>query len=339
MKYTFQHFIDLKTSADSMQIIQIDAGGDYLMQRTRHLWPAFKYMKMGAVSIKLLPASTLPVDPLGLGYGDTDPQTVDPRDQMNPGLVRITNGEDIFTNVAGLSEGEQRIMYQNMMLDQRWSKFMLQSGFKRFAKPLYWQVGQLHQDAFPGAIVNIPKMNNGSFVGTDTFGAAFASNQTDAQNADSPKGTLDAYHSDPRGFFQVGHRGRMGWIPTDALMKVANRSNTASGNGFVDTPSPNVMPCINCITVVLPKMHKTNYYYRMFITETVYFAGLKNVGINGEENLGEGAGIDNFVRAGVPIAALPNKWFSQGDKFYTDLASGVPINMKDVYKLNDGSDE
>jgi hypothetical protein len=294
-------------------------------------------MKMGAVSIKLLPASTLPVDPLGLGYGNTDPQTVDPRDQMNPGLVRITNGEDIFTDVSSLSDGQQRLMYENMMLDQRWSKFMLQSGFKRYAKPLYWQVGQLHQDAFPGAITNIPKMNNGDFIGTDTFGAAEPSNQTDAQNVVAPGGTVDSYHSDPRGFFQTGHRGRMGWIPTDALMKVANRSTTASGNGFVDVPSPNVMPCINCITVVLPKMHKTNYYYRMFITETVYFAGLKNVGINADGY--EMMGIDSFVRAGTPIASLPYAANGQSEKFYTTINNGEPYGLKDVYKLNDGSDE
>ena len=45
----------------------------------------------------MVPASTLPVDPQGLSYDVDDPQTViPPRDQMNPGLVRITNGEDLY---------------------------------------------------------------------------------------------------------------------------------------------------------------------------------------------------------------------------------------------------
>lgn len=52
MKYTFQHFVDIATSADSMQVIQFNAGGKYMLQRCKHLLGAFKYMKMGRISVK-----------------------------------------------------------------------------------------------------------------------------------------------------------------------------------------------------------------------------------------------------------------------------------------------
>lgn len=298
MKYTFQHFVDLKTSGDSMQIIQIDAGGSYMLQRIKHLIGAFKMMKLGRISIKLLPASTLPVDVLGLSYDDEDLNTIDPRDQMNPGLVRITNGEDIFTNVSALTDDQQMGIYNNMMLDPRWSKFMLQSGFKRSAVPLYWQIGQLHQDYFPGATRNIPNLtaSTGDLSHTKTI--------YEFDYGGSGQSVGHAYemdeHTDPRGLFQVGHRGRMGWIPTDALIHYGNQ------NGVLDAPALNAMPCLNCITVVLPKAYKTVYYYRMFITETVYLSGLKNTGITGEgDYTNEYRGIDNFLFNQMPQPRLP----------------------------------
>lgn len=300
MKYTFQHFIDVSTSATSMTMIKIQAGGQYLMERTKHLWPAFKYMKMGKVSVKCLPASTLPVDPLGLSYEDTDPQTVDPRDQMNPGLVRITNGEDVLDDFTGIDPGIQDQMYYNTMLDPRWSKFMLQSGFKRSAVPLYWNVGQLAQDAYPGSVTNYPVLNSGNPRQILNTGSEHLSSGAAASTAAIPN------DSDPRGLFQVGHRGRMGWIPTDALQSVAYYQGAGTGNVKSETPMVNTMPAINVITCLFPRAHKTIYYYRLFITETVYFAGIKNTGIASGDSLMEYRAIDNFVYANPGIGLGPN---------------------------------
>ncbi|QCH00639.1 Cap [Bovismacovirus bovas3] len=156
INYKFQTFVDLATSTTSMQVIQWSVGGNEVIRRCKHLFGAFKYFKLGKISIKLVPASTLPVDPLGLSYDVDDPQTVDPVDQMNLGLVRITNGEDVFTNVSALTAEQADRAYKTMLLDPRWSKFQLQSGFRRSAYPMYWQVGQLSQDKWPGTTVNIP---------------------------------------------------------------------------------------------------------------------------------------------------------------------------------------
>lgn len=317
MKYTFQYFVDVNTTSASMLVTQFQAGGQYCLQRIKHLLPAFKYMKLGKMSIKCIPASTLPVDPLGLSYDDDDPQTIDPRDQMNPGLVRITNGEDIYTNVSSLSADQQDAIYANMMLDPRWSKFMLQSGFKRTAVPLYWQIGQYHQDYYPGAVQNVPVTDeNNALVTTatnyeympDTFGDGANTHYMHYGN----KG-----YSDPRGIFQTGHKGKLGWIPTDGLVEVGTAA------GVYGACVQNAMPCINCVTLILPRAHKTSYFYRIFITETVYLAGIRNTGVLDSSNneIGE---LDQFVRAGMPVPSMPQ--------------TGIPIPSYVPAVKNDGDE-
>lgn len=296
MKFRFQSFVDVSTSAQSMQVIQWSVGGADVINRCRHLFGAYKYFKLGKISVKMVPASTLPVDPQGLSYAADDPQTVDPRDQMNPGLVRITNGEDVYTNVSKLSADAQMQTYNAMMLDPRWSKFMLQSGFRRSAYPLYWQVGQLSQDRYPGATVNVPNL-------------ATAGNQTASNGAtmiDREVYQVGFFHSNElgssaRGFFQTGRRGKLGWLPTDFFQQIRDKT----GNPF-DAYGLNNVPEVKVITCVLPKAYKTIYYYRVFITEEVLFTGLRSsppFATNGAGGQIQRFGIDTFTFGNaMPVA-------------------------------------
>lgn len=295
MKFKFQSFVDIQTSATSMQVIQWSVGGADVVNRCRHLFGAYKYFKLGKISVKMVPASTLPVDPLGLSYTPNDPQTVDPRDQMNPGLVRITNGEDIFTNVSSLNATQQEQMYNAMMLDPRWSKFMLQSGFRRSAYPLYWQVGQLSQDKYPGATDNLPNTAGGS---PQVYAEHFYKN-TNNDNAPALRNTTG---SSARGLFQVGHKGRLGFLPTDYYQEVPIGG---SGSAFGVQAGINNVPEVSVITCVLPKAYKTVYYYRVFITEEVIFTGLRSMPpvYNGTIPY-QYTGIDQFVMTNV-VANTP----------------------------------
>ena len=63
MKFRFQSFVDVSTSATSMQVIQWSVGGADVINRCRHLFGAYKYFKLGKISVKMVPASTLPVVP------------------------------------------------------------------------------------------------------------------------------------------------------------------------------------------------------------------------------------------------------------------------------------
>lgn len=283
MKFRFQSFFDIHTSSDSMQVIQWSVGGADVVNRCRHLFGAYKYFKLGRISVKLVPASTLPVDPLGLSYGETDPQTVDPRDQMNPGLVRITNGEDLYLDVSSLTADAQMQVYNSMMLDPRWSKFMLQSGFRRSAYPLYWQIGQLSQDKYPGATVNlrsemsnVPIMSEHHYVKSNGYGDFRASDGSSA-----------------RGIFQTGHRGKLGWLPTDYYQFVPQSGESK----FTEEYGINNVPEVSVITCVLPKAYKTEYYYRCYITEEVLFSGLRSAPFDSPDDDFNGYlyGIDNFL--------------------------------------------
>lgn len=308
LRFKFQSFVDINTRADTMQILQWSVGGNEVIQRCRHLFGAYKYFKLGKISVKMVPASTLPVDPLQLSYADDDPQSVDPRDQMNPGLVRITNGEDIFTDVSKLTtEVMQVSVYNSMMLDPRWSKFMLQSGFRRSAYPLYWQVGQFAQDKYPGSTINAPY--DGVIDGvvathimrnSITDGSPFAR----AEN-----------NSSARGLFQVGHRGKLGWLPTDFYQEVASNAESR----YTEQYGLNNVPEVSVITCVLPKAYKTQYYYRVFITEEVLFSGLRSApyiaGTSAQGTVGYAlTGLDQFL-VGTPTPVTP-----------TALAPTVAVN-------------
>lgn len=319
MKFRFQSYVDVSTSAQSMQVIQWSVGGSDVINRCRHLFGAYKYFKLGKISVKMVPASTLPVDPQGLSYAADDPQTVDPRDQMNPGLVRITNGEDVYTDVSKLSADAQMQMYNAMMLDPRWSKFMLQSGFRRSAYPLYWQVGQLSQDKYPGSTVNVPYLSGS---GGQISNGRSAIARRDVFQGDALKSSTEI-GSSARGLFQVGHRGKLGWLPTDFYQQVRN---TNSPPTLVEAYGINNVPQVSVITCVLPKAYKTVYYYRVFITEEVLFSGLRSsppVGSNPEGVPIQRLGIDNFtfgnviqVQPGEQGLLLPSQNIMQnnGDK-------------------------
>ena len=259
VKMKIQSFMDVSTSDSSMQIVTISAGGKDIFRRLSAQFLAYKYYKIGNISVKLVPASTLPVDPTGLSY-EAGAQTVDPRDQLTPGLMRITNGEDVFENISGLSDGQQHGIYNNMLLDPRWFKWMLQSGVKRHATPRYWQIGQLHQDKWPGVVTNLPGLNSSdAMLGTyQEWRSVQPSVKTNAPIIEG---------SSPYGFFQTGHRGVLGWLPTDGLQHMVN----AAGDGFIDKPLLASPPEVEVMKLILPKAYKTTYYYRMFITETVYF--------------------------------------------------------------------
>lgn len=294
-----------------MQVIQWSVGGADVINRCRHLFGAYKYFRLGKITVKMVPASTLPVDPQGLSYAADDPQTVDPRDQMNPGLVRITNGEDVFTNVSSLSSDAQMQMYNSMMLDPRWSKFMLQSGFRRSAYPMYWQVGQLSQDKYPGSTVNVPYLKpDGTWLSNAGGTVIERSVYQEGVKASTEEG------SSVRGLFQTGRRGRLGFLPTDYYQVVRD----ATGKS-VNLYGINNIPQVSVITCVLPKAYKTVYYYRVFITEEVIFSGLRaSPPTEGNTQM---LGIDNFlfgstteVKPGTAITGLKpnNSQMNNGDK-------------------------
>lgn len=262
VRQKYSYFVDMQTDPDKMQIIKVTAGGRMPQIRLRPFFGTFKYFKLGKVSVRFVPAATLPVDPTGLSY-DLGEQTVDPRDQMNPGLVRITNGEDVSKLTSILSGVDAERAYYTTMLDPRWFKFPLQSGFKRVAKPLLWNIAQTKQAVVQSTIhsnftvqpgLPIPSDSDTSFQSELLYSNGTAVNQYAGQDpvtqlpfADDP---LDLI------LMQSG-RVKMGWMPTDMF----------NSNEY----GPNAVPEVDLVTCILPKAYKTRYFYRCYIEEEVLF--------------------------------------------------------------------
>lgn len=233
--------------------------------------------------------------------------TVDPRDQLTPGMMRITNGEDIFEDISSLSDAEQHAIYNNMLLDPRWFKWMLQSGVKRHATPRYWQIGQLHQDKWPGAVVNVPHFVTAG-AGHSLSGTSMEFSRT-LDTADN--GGVQIGVSDSRGLFQVGHTGRLGWMPTDGF-------TIGYGQNIPLLASP---PEVEVMKIILPKAYKTRYYYRMFITETVYFKEpIVTFGLGYGTPEMDYRPLDVFHYPAVPTPSMPN--VGQGSNIPDSLTGG-----------------
>ena len=258
VKQKLQSYFDISTSTDGQQVLQFNCGGNDLIARMPGMFGSFKYFRLGRLKVTAVPASTLPVDPTGLSY-EAGENTVDPRDQLTPGLIRITNGEDLrsFSETEAISDAE----YNAMMLDPRWFKFMLQTGFKRSCSPKFWGVGILQQMEYPGSLLNfgINSLNSLSQLSIGSRSLVY--------KTDDGLGTNGQWSewgpSDPRSFFQTGQKIRMGWLPTDYI-------HEAFDSDF-ELGAVKAVPECQCITVILPKQRKTRYYYRVFVTETVYF--------------------------------------------------------------------
>ena len=307
MKQSYTYFLDLATSPDKVQVVGVTAGGMECMRRLLPFFAAFKYYKLGRVKLKVVPASTLPVDPTGLSY-EAGENTVDPRDQFNPGLVRITNGEDVIVP-------ENMDQYYSLMLDNRWYKFQLQSGFFRNAVPRVWRIAQLHQDRFPGNVVNIPSVRDPLREVYSRQGLITKDNPPAVAYSPLDEG------SDPRGFFQVGNDMYLDWLPTD------------SDSEWDPTPNvpkygrPAAVPEVPLITFVLPQAYKTKFYYRVYVTETVYFKDPVALNVNSVSQPGRylmNNGVDRFI--GTPYISFKDK--------------GSHIIFDSPYKgyVNDGSD-
>ena len=52
----------MNTSATALQVVKITAGGNPVKNRLAPFFGAYKYFKLGPVSVRFVPASTLPVD-------------------------------------------------------------------------------------------------------------------------------------------------------------------------------------------------------------------------------------------------------------------------------------
>lgn len=165
---------DLSTQAGEQTVFRVYTPS--MAMAGRHLvghMLQFRKMRYAGCKIALVPASTLPADPLQVSYEAGEP-TIDPRDMMNPILWRYYHGDiDAFDgssfnavvnegdaplaiNSGGLFESDYAdsgagvidntyFQYYLALMDDHWQKAGVQQGFTAFAKALVYDMASNFQ--------------------------------------------------------------------------------------------------------------------------------------------------------------------------------------------------
>lgn len=186
---------DLQTSVGKGTVLKVHTPTGNNVKR--HLFGHFlqykRYKYVGA-KVTLIPASTLPADPLQLSY-DAGDSNIDPRDMVNPILWKHYHGETMTTDVlprdeldnysvadmaepyvggSSLSEynygqfGDAGVpidkVYPRALMDNSFRKAGIQQGFSTFVKPFVYNVTSPVQLATYAA-ANPSTGSSGQFMG------------------------------------------------------------------------------------------------------------------------------------------------------------------------------
>lgn len=203
---TISEIYDLSTDVNKGTVLKIHApGGNNVKRHLAGFFMQYKQFKYHGCKVTLVPASTLPADPLQLGYEAGEP-TIDPRDMVNPILYRWYHGEAMLTdqltyvekdpinagdtspyqdqdyigssvdqqdyfqmvgNPAGAPEYPYSdAIYANCLMDPSFKKAGIQAGFSTFCRPYCYNL-VTNQQYLPNRRVNVPEGNLTSFVPED----------------------------------------------------------------------------------------------------------------------------------------------------------------------------
>ncbi len=170
VKASVMEIYDLQTSVGKGTVLKVHTptGNNIKRHLLGHFLQYKKFKYLGA-KVTLVPASTLPADPLQLSYdaGDTN---IDPRDMVNPILWKHYHGETMLTDVLPTDELkdydqktnldtlgvngsalEQSLygyrsasaldsVYPRTLMDTSFRKAGIQTGFTTFCKPFVYNV-------------------------------------------------------------------------------------------------------------------------------------------------------------------------------------------------------
>ena len=165
---------DLSTTVGKGTVLKIHTPtGNNVKRHLLGYFLQYKKFRYVGAKVTLVPASTLPADPLQLSYEAGEP-TIDPRDMVNPILWRHYHGEAMLTDPLartfpepygaefnpGTSEiigtsidrqdytsgaGDINMIYPMCLMDPSFRKAGVQSGFSTFVKPYVYKLATNEQ--------------------------------------------------------------------------------------------------------------------------------------------------------------------------------------------------
>nr|QBP37094.1 capsid protein [Porcine associated porprismacovirus] len=170
VKASVMEIYDLQTSVGKGTVLKVHTptGNNIKRHLLGHFLQYKKFKYLGA-KVTLVPASTLPADPLQLSY-DAGEANIDPRDMVNPILWKHYHGETMLTDVlpsdelkdynqktnldtAGTngsaleqalygyrSSSQLDSVYPRTLMDTSFRKAGIQTGFTTFCRPFVYNV-------------------------------------------------------------------------------------------------------------------------------------------------------------------------------------------------------
>ena len=170
---TISEIYDLSTAVGRGTVLKVHTPtGNNVKRHLMGHFLQYKQFKYLGAEIALVPASTLPADPLQLGYEEGEP-TIDPRDMVNPILYKWYHGEAMLTDglerkfpdpygreqdntmnmyehlghsvdeqfyLNGIDNSEYDSIYPNCLMDPSFRKAGVQQGFRTSCKPYVYNM-------------------------------------------------------------------------------------------------------------------------------------------------------------------------------------------------------
>lgn len=291
---SYQEILDVNTVKGNVTIIGIHTPtGNTPVRRLSGFFSQFRKFRYKGCSVQVVPAATLPADPLQVGF-EAGENTIDMRDMLNPILFHGTHGEslqiawnNIFYNhdrfngdgthgngyivgagmdvddVAFADVGNSLVetQYYQAITDRTWRKFGIQSAFKLpFMSPRVWKAATVYPILGNG-YADIGNMNTGPNYagGTIPLGSIFDSSNSYGltQKVGSDGDVLDQH-------WMSSGTTPLGWLPTVTFPNVGNTISTAPAT---------VLPKIFMGVLVLPPSYLQELYFRVIVTHYYEFKG------------------------------------------------------------------
>lgn len=303
---TIQEVYDLQTQDAYMSILKVHTPiGNNVPTRLQGFFAQFSKFRYVGAKVTLVPASTLPADPLQLSY-EAGEATIDPRDMVNPILWKHWHGEAMtdhmlvetdsdpfgvgLPDVDGTSVGVRKAansnnLYSACLCDPSFRKSSIQSGFSVFVKPYaYNLVSGFQSLAGPDGETLFHLTISGTNQYTSMVGP-YEKGFTGVNDA-------TVKNEWPANAMFTNKMTRLGWM--DTVSKVSRES--------MDALVPAMLPNLPMLWVMLPPAYKTEFYFRLIITHYFEFKGFHSaIGIMNVPSLK--ALPNGSVKPAVPAAS------------------------------------
>lgn len=313
--FSYEEIIDLHTESDRVTVIGIHTPtNDTPRRMAPGLFAQFKKFKYIGCNVAMVPAATLPVDPLGVRYEGGEAQT-DPRDMLNPILFHGCHGNDLgnilnriysahavegsdlsqllhtdSTSLWSLANNDEESsgydldlsllesLYYRALTDRTWQKAHIQRGFRKSG---------LHPRIY--SLATNMQLQNAEYL---------AGNQFPAPSPFSGQAVLEPFEtgidvednaSYPVRFF-TPRTVRLGWLDTRQVVGYSPSGDLGTvGFDNIEATLESIvagktvetkLPRIYMGVILLPPAYKTEQYFRMIITHKFAFAGFRGISMS-----------------------------------------------------------